>query len=184
MVRIFYFHITSRALHMKCMGQVFADDESSRQPIDVPGELIWNLTRRILYCGTSITSICRGKKKLLYFACWDCECVALIYLAIFQACRWQKLLMSSTEVRFNYFCWFITWYGKMYYYVTIVILYFFVCFVCLSGFICIRGFDKKSGAAKLLAQRFHLCKSRTSAKWCRIRLKDKCEILFLENHIF
>ncbi|XP_057806197.1 protein ROS1A-like [Salvia miltiorrhiza] len=42
------------------INEVFADHESSLRPIDVPRELIWNLKRRILYCGTSITSICKG----------------------------------------------------------------------------------------------------------------------------
>ncbi|KZV47173.1 hypothetical protein F511_05224 [Dorcoceras hygrometricum] len=39
---------------------VFADHESSRQPIPVPRKWIWNLRRRSLYCGTSTTSIFRG----------------------------------------------------------------------------------------------------------------------------
>nr|AVP26971.1 DEMETER-like DNA glycosylase [Salvia miltiorrhiza] len=42
------------------INEVFADHESSLRPIDVPRELIWNLKRRILYCGKNITSICRG----------------------------------------------------------------------------------------------------------------------------
>ncbi|KAL6510991.1 hypothetical protein OROGR_022115 [Orobanche gracilis] len=41
------------------VNEVFADHESSRQPIDVPREWVWNLRRRALYCGTSVHSICR-----------------------------------------------------------------------------------------------------------------------------
>jgi len=40
--------------------QVFADDESSQRPIDVPRIWLWNLPRRTLYCGSGITSIFRG----------------------------------------------------------------------------------------------------------------------------
>ncbi|KAL7154024.1 hypothetical protein ABFS83_04G207400 [Erythranthe nasuta] len=39
--------------------EVFADHKSSRNPIVVPRKLLWNLRRRLLYCGTSLTSICR-----------------------------------------------------------------------------------------------------------------------------
>ncbi|KAK6117969.1 hypothetical protein DH2020_048284 [Rehmannia glutinosa] len=41
------------------VNEVFADDESSQQPIDVPREWVWNLRRRALYCGTSVSSICK-----------------------------------------------------------------------------------------------------------------------------
>ncbi|KAL3828539.1 hypothetical protein ACJIZ3_017341 [Penstemon smallii] len=42
------------------VNEVFADHESSRRPIAVSRESIWNLRRRSLYCGTSVTSIFRG----------------------------------------------------------------------------------------------------------------------------
>ncbi|XP_051122554.1 DNA glycosylase/AP lyase ROS1-like isoform X2 [Andrographis paniculata] len=41
-------------------NEVFADYESSRVPLVIPRESIWNLRRRALYCGTSATTICRG----------------------------------------------------------------------------------------------------------------------------
>lgn len=41
-------------------AQVFADDESSRHPIDVPRNWIWNLRRRMAYFGTSTSTIFRG----------------------------------------------------------------------------------------------------------------------------
>ncbi|KAM7263212.1 hypothetical protein ACFE04_000895 [Oxalis oulophora] len=41
-------------------NEVFADHESSLEPIAVPKALICNLPRRTLYCGTSITSILKG----------------------------------------------------------------------------------------------------------------------------
>jgi len=50
--------------------QLFADHASSVQPIDIPREWIWNLPRRTVYFGTSVTSIFRGRKNLyahLYF---------------------------------------------------------------------------------------------------------------------
>ncbi|XP_031400529.1 transcriptional activator DEMETER-like isoform X2 [Punica granatum] len=42
------------------VNEVFADDESSRDPIDVPRDSIWFLTKRIAYFGTSTTTILRG----------------------------------------------------------------------------------------------------------------------------
>lgn len=50
--------------------QVFADHDSSHEPLSVPREWIWNLPRRTVYFGTSVPSIFKGKKalsiKLLY----------------------------------------------------------------------------------------------------------------------
>lgn len=47
----------------KCYSiQVFADHESSLQPIDVPREWIWNLPRKLVYFGTSVSAIFKGKK--------------------------------------------------------------------------------------------------------------------------
>nr|XP_016496777.1 PREDICTED: protein ROS1-like [Nicotiana tabacum] len=42
------------------VNEVFADEESTKQPIDVPRAWIWNLRRTTLYCGTSIRAIFRG----------------------------------------------------------------------------------------------------------------------------
>lgn len=42
------------------MNEMFADHESSLNPIDVPRSLIWNLPRRIVYFGTSVPSIFKG----------------------------------------------------------------------------------------------------------------------------
>lgn len=44
--------------------QMFADHASSANPIDVPRGWIWNLPRRPVYFGTSVTSIFRGKGKI------------------------------------------------------------------------------------------------------------------------
>lgn len=41
--------------------QVFADHNSSLNPIDVPRDWIWNLRRRTVYFGTSIPTIFKGK---------------------------------------------------------------------------------------------------------------------------
>jgi hypothetical protein len=42
--------------------QVFADHESSLNPIDVPRAWIWNLRRRTVYFGTSVSTIFKGKE--------------------------------------------------------------------------------------------------------------------------
>ncbi|KAH7547786.1 hypothetical protein JRO89_XS14G0016100 [Xanthoceras sorbifolium] len=42
------------------VNEVFADHASSLNPIDVPREWIWNLPRRIVYFGTSVSSIFKG----------------------------------------------------------------------------------------------------------------------------
>ncbi|XP_061975510.1 transcriptional activator DEMETER isoform X2 [Populus nigra] len=42
------------------VNEMFADHESSLNPIDVPRSLIWNLPRRIVYFGTSVSSIFKG----------------------------------------------------------------------------------------------------------------------------
>jgi len=47
-------------LDIICM-QVFADHDSSLNPIDVPRNWIWNLRRRTVYFGTSIPTIFKGK---------------------------------------------------------------------------------------------------------------------------
>ncbi|KAL0389123.1 UNVERIFIED_CONTAM: protein ROS1A [Sesamum calycinum] len=43
-------------------NEVFADDESSEIPIQVPRESIWHLPCATLYCGSNISTICRGMK--------------------------------------------------------------------------------------------------------------------------
>uniref|UniRef100_A0A0D3EL44 HhH-GPD domain-containing protein n=1 Tax=Oryza barthii TaxID=65489 RepID=A0A0D3EL44_9ORYZ len=42
------------------VNEVFADHDSSRNPIDVPRSWIWNLPRRTVYFGTSIPTIFKG----------------------------------------------------------------------------------------------------------------------------
>ncbi|KAH0759874.1 hypothetical protein KY290_023367 [Solanum tuberosum] len=42
------------------VNEVFADEESTQKPIEVPRACIWNLPRTTLYCGTSIRGIFRG----------------------------------------------------------------------------------------------------------------------------
>ncbi|KAK4440644.1 DNA glycosylase/AP lyase ROS1 [Sesamum alatum] len=82
------------------VNEVFADHESSRHPIAVPREWIWNLRRRALFCGTSVTSISRG------------------------------LSLEQIEYCFR------------------------------KGFVCVRGMNRKTRGARLLARRFHVCKTR------------------------
>lgn len=50
----------------KSILQMFADHDTSVNPIDVPRNSIWNLRRRTVYFGTSVTSIFRGKQNVLY----------------------------------------------------------------------------------------------------------------------
>ena len=47
--------------------QVFADHESSLNPIDVPRSLIWNLPKRTVFFGTSVSSIFKGTQKFHQF---------------------------------------------------------------------------------------------------------------------
>ncbi|XP_049364055.1 protein ROS1A-like [Solanum verrucosum] len=42
------------------VNEVFADEESTQKPIEVPRACLWNLPRKTLYCGTSIRGIFRG----------------------------------------------------------------------------------------------------------------------------
>ncbi|RDX87433.1 Transcriptional activator DEMETER, partial [Mucuna pruriens] len=42
------------------VNEVFADHASSTQPIDIPRAWIWNLPRRTVYFGTSVSSIFKG----------------------------------------------------------------------------------------------------------------------------
>ncbi|XP_077239673.1 DNA glycosylase/AP lyase ROS1-like [Tasmannia lanceolata] len=42
------------------VNEVFADHESSLEPIDVPRAWLWNLPRRTVYFGTSVTTIFKG----------------------------------------------------------------------------------------------------------------------------
>lgn len=42
-------------------SQMFADHESSINPIDVPRNWLWNLPRRTVYFGTSVSTIFKGK---------------------------------------------------------------------------------------------------------------------------
>lgn len=41
------------------LNEVFADDESSRSPITLPKSCIEGLPKQVLYCGTSISNICK-----------------------------------------------------------------------------------------------------------------------------
>ncbi|KAM7267610.1 hypothetical protein ACFE04_009776 [Oxalis oulophora] len=60
-------HLDNFVWSLQITNIVFADHESSMKPIDVPREWIWELERRIVCFGTSVTSIFKGKilqKKL------------------------------------------------------------------------------------------------------------------------
>ncbi|KAK2997841.1 hypothetical protein RJ639_025612 [Escallonia herrerae] len=45
------------------VNEMFADHASSINPIDVPRNLIWNLSRRTVYFGTSVSTIFKGRAK-------------------------------------------------------------------------------------------------------------------------
>ncbi|KAJ7539721.1 hypothetical protein O6H91_11G106600 [Diphasiastrum complanatum] len=54
------------------VNEVFADHESSLNPIEVPRSLLWSLQRRFVYFGTSIPSIFRGLTRDEIKACfWE-----------------------------------------------------------------------------------------------------------------
>lgn len=46
---------------------MFADHASSLNPIDVPRSWIWNLPRRTVYFGTSVSTIFKGRNYILHF---------------------------------------------------------------------------------------------------------------------
>jgi hypothetical protein len=53
------------------VNELFADHESSLKPIDVPRDWIWDLPRRTVYFGTSVTSIFRGlSTEQIQFCFW------------------------------------------------------------------------------------------------------------------
>ncbi|CAA7033918.1 unnamed protein product [Microthlaspi erraticum] len=55
------------------VNEFFAHHESSLNPIDVPRDWIWNLPRRTVYFGTSVTSICRGlSTEQIQDSFWNC----------------------------------------------------------------------------------------------------------------
>ncbi|CAA0830144.1 Transcriptional activator DEMETER [Striga hermonthica] len=84
------------------VNEVFADHESSVNPIHVPRNSIWNLPRRTVFFGTSVSSIFKG--------------LSTEYI---QYCFWK-------------------------------------------GFVCVRGFDKKSRAPRPLRARLHLPATKSS----------------------
>lgn len=53
------------------VNEVFADHESSHNPIDVPRDWLWNLQRRTVYFGTSIPTIFKGlSDKEIQYCFW------------------------------------------------------------------------------------------------------------------
>ncbi|KAL1201445.1 Transcriptional activator DEMETER [Cardamine amara subsp. amara] len=52
------------------VNELFADHASSLEPIDVPRKWLWELPRRIVYFGTSVTSIFRGLTTEQIQACF------------------------------------------------------------------------------------------------------------------
>ncbi|GMH00556.1 hypothetical protein Nepgr_002395 [Nepenthes gracilis] len=77
------------------VNEVFADHDSSLNPIDVPRECLWNLPRRTVYFGSSVSTIFKGMSTM-----------------DIQQCFWR-------------------------------------------GFVCVRGFDRKTRAPRPLMARLH-----------------------------
>ncbi|KAL8130112.1 hypothetical protein V2J09_019267, partial [Rumex salicifolius] len=46
------------------VNEVFVDDETSKRPINVPRNLIWNLRKKTVYCGTSTTTILKEETEV------------------------------------------------------------------------------------------------------------------------
>ncbi|XP_047322893.1 DNA glycosylase/AP lyase ROS1-like isoform X2 [Impatiens glandulifera] len=84
------------------VNEVFADHDSSLSPIIIPRDLIWNLPRRTVYFGTTISTIFKG-----------------LTTESIQQCFWR-------------------------------------------GFVCVRGFDKKTRAPRPLIARMHFPASKLS----------------------
>nr|XP_027070878.1 protein ROS1-like isoform X2 [Coffea arabica] len=86
------------------VNEVFADHESSLNPIDVPRNWLWNLRRRTVYFGTSIPTIFKG--------------------------------LSQEEIQYCFW----------------------------RGFVCLRGFDRKTRAPRPLVARLHFPASKLTKK--------------------
>ncbi|KAL3536157.1 hypothetical protein ACH5RR_004618 [Cinchona calisaya] len=82
------------------VNEVFADHESSLNPIDVPRDWLWNLRRRTVYFGTSMPTIFKG--------------------------------LSQGEIQYCFW----------------------------RGFVCVRGFDRKTRAPRPLVARLHFPASK------------------------
>ncbi|KAI4365639.1 hypothetical protein MLD38_021605 [Melastoma candidum] len=82
------------------VNEVFADHESSVNPLNVPRSLIWNLHRRTVYFGTSVSAIFKG-----------------LSTEAIQHCFWR-------------------------------------------GYVCVRGFDRKTRAPRPLMARLHFPASK------------------------
>ncbi|KAL3634612.1 hypothetical protein CASFOL_021666 [Castilleja foliolosa] len=59
------------------INEVFADHETSHNPINIPREWIWNLQRRALFCATSVSSACRDmdQDEMRYFFTKGAMCI-------------------------------------------------------------------------------------------------------------
>ncbi|KAH1090276.1 hypothetical protein J1N35_017533 [Gossypium stocksii] len=64
------------------VNEVFADHDSSLNPIDVPREWLWNLPRRMVYFGTSIPSIFKGLTTVEIQHCFWRDWLIHFYLEI------------------------------------------------------------------------------------------------------
>lgn len=89
------------------VNEVFADHESSLNPIDVPRDWLWNLRRRTVYFGTSVPTIFKG--------------------------------LSQEEIQYCFW----------------------------RGFVCLRGFDRKTRAPRPLVARLHFPASKLTKKRVR-----------------
>ncbi|KAF8396460.1 hypothetical protein HHK36_018082 [Tetracentron sinense] len=91
------------------VNEVFADHDSSLNPIDVPRAWIWNLPRRTVYFGTSIPTIFKGK-RILYrmhnLVIYGMKSKQLTFVTIFVSIRsfnrGNSILLLESQTN-NYF---------------------------------------------------------------------------------
>ncbi|GJT03411.1 transcriptional activator DEMETER-like protein isoform X1 [Tanacetum coccineum] len=136
------------------VNEMFADHDSSLKPIEVPTAWIWNLPRRTVYFGTSVTTIFKGEKALagqpnpfdsvvLYPIC-----PTRIATSIPVYCIYLKFPYSSM----------LTNYDEILLLVGLTTQQIQQCF--WRGFVCVRGFDQKSRSPRPLMARLHFPASK------------------------
>ncbi|KAJ8557573.1 hypothetical protein K7X08_003198 [Anisodus acutangulus] len=63
------------------VNEVFADHKSSLNPINVPRKFLWNLPRRTVYFGTSVSTIFKGlSAEQIQYCFWRVKAMAVISL--------------------------------------------------------------------------------------------------------
>ncbi|KAE9465390.1 hypothetical protein C3L33_02705, partial [Rhododendron williamsianum] len=126
------------------VNEMFADHESSLNPIDVPRAWIWNLPRRTVYFGTSVSTIFKGlTTEGIQYCFWrgmDFIEFGLAFLHI-------RIQYELTDVNLK------NCPSSLHYLLTLFSS-------SLAGFVCVRGFDHRTRAPRPLMARLHFPASK------------------------